>query len=273
VLSLGPLINVGAAVFPAVGQSCGSGYQVMPVVPGDPTPNVSGPTHKAFVQKTARIPDGGTPTSATLVTIKSNLAGLKGRTIVLLLTDGAPNCNADASCSPSECIPVIDNACKSSTCCDPKQGGNAKECLDRVATVDAIKAIRALGVDVYVIGISDLKAYQAALDEMAVAGGVPNTSGPTKYVAVENLDKLGEVFAKIAADAVSCDIKLDKPPKEQDMTNVYFGCETVKLDAMNGWTWTGTDTVTLHGAACTQLKSGKVLKVKVISGCPTQKPT
>jgi len=271
--SLGPLINVGATLYPAPGMGCDPGNEVMPVTPGDSFEVASGPTLAAFKDATSYKPKGGTPTAATLEVLLPKLAVLKGKTVVLLLTDGGPNCNPDLLCGPEECMPVIEGDCAASAgCCDPAfMGGGPRLCVDRVRTVQAIEAIHALGVDVYVIGVADLAAYQDVLDDMAIAGGVPD-SGSTKYTEVKDLDELGSVFASIAAQAIPCDVTLKDPPADKGFTNVYFGCAAVPFDASNGWTWSGDATVTLHGDACKKLKSGKVEAVKVVTGCPTEVP-
>jgi hypothetical protein len=275
VKSVGSLINVGAALFPSVSQTCKPGVEVMPVMPGDPVDTKGdGPTLTAFKKATNRVPLGGTPTSGTLEAIRPKVAALKGKTVVLLLTDGGPNCNPNASCAPTECMAVIEGQCKPTDgCCEPNYpNGGPALCVDRPATVAAVKAIHDLGIDVYVIGVADLQLYKAVLDEMAVAGGAPKTSGPTKYTAVDDLDQLGQVLGDITAQAINCDIKLSKPPADQSLTNVYFDCDTVLFDPMNGWSWTGDDTISLRGAACTKLKAGAVQKVRVITGCPTETP-
>ncbi len=276
VRSLGPMINVGAAVFPSFAGNCNPGGETMAVTPGDPfDPNASfeGPTLTAFKKATQRVPNGGTPTAQSLKALLPKLKLLTGHSIVLVLTDGGPNCNPGASCTPDECGPVIDNLCAPNEgCCDPGYpGGGPVACVDRANSVAAVKAIHDLGIDVYIIGVTDLQAYGNVLDEMAVAGGVPNPTG-SKYTEVKDLDTLGQVFAKIAAGAISCDIKLDKPPQMKDYTNVFFGCDVVTFDDKNGWSWTDDDTVTLHGDACTKLRSGSVSKVDVVTGCPTETP-
>lgn len=274
VSKLGPLVNVGVALFPGPGNGCGPGVEVMPVSPGDPyVPNVVGPTTQAFIDNTGTTPEGGTPTAATLLALVPELAKLKGRTVMLLLTDGGPNCNYQASCTPDECIPVIEGECKPEEgCCEPGfPGGGPRLCVDREPTVEAVAAVHALGIDVYVIGVADLANYEKVLDAMAVAGGVPNAAG-AKYVEAKNLDKLGQIFAEIASKAISCELAVKDPPSDQGFTNVYFGCSPVPFDAKNGWAWSNDKTITLYGESCAELKSGKVSSVKIVTGCPTETP-
>jgi hypothetical protein len=279
--SLGPLINVGAALFPhgdIDNFPCNAGQEVMPVSPGDPFDDdgFEGPTLGTFRLRTNVVPVGGTPVSATFQNLLPTLSGLSGRTIVLLATDGGPNCNANAICGIAECMPNIDGLCIApENCCVPNhpQGG-PELCVDRAAAVGSIQAVADAGVEVYVIGIPGSELYAGVLDEMAVAGGVPQTSGPTQYHRVDAVDQLSTLFRQIAADAISCEIELADPPEERDFTNVYFDCDTVNYDPASGWSWLDdtNSTVVLRGAACSRLKSGEVTQVKVATGCPTELP-
>lgn len=271
--TLGPLVNVGAAVFPSPGMGCDAGAETMAVTPGDPFTKPNGPTLNAFQDATDRTPEGGTPTAPTLEALLPNLSKLVGRSIVLLLTDGGPNCNPNLVCGPDACMPVIDGDCTPTEgCCDVGfPGGGPRLCVDKARTVKSIEAIHALGIDVYVIGVADLAAYEDVLDAMAIAGGVPQ-SGSTKYVEAKNLDELGDIFASIAAEAIPCDVKLEDPPADKGFTNVYLSCVAVPLDPVNGWSWVGDDVIELHGDACQKLKSGKVDELKVITGCPSELP-
>src|SRR5262245_21462230 len=138
VRSLGPLINVGAALFPHGNideDQCTDGAQVFPVAPGDPIDGdgMDGPTTSAFALTTNVEPKGGTPVAATLEKLAPTIDALPGRTFVLLLTDGGPNCNPDASCDIDECMLNIEGVCEpTENCCAAThpQGG-PEHCLDR----------------------------------------------------------------------------------------------------------------------------------------------
>jgi hypothetical protein len=278
VRSLGSAINVGAAVFPhgdIEAEPCTDGAQVFPLTHGDPLDGdgLDGPTTRSFAIATSLTPKGGTPVSATLEKLAPTLVALPGRTFVLLLTDGGPNCNEDAMCMADECIPNIEDLCPpTENCCavGHPQGGPSN-CLDRAATLSAVQALAGAGSVVHVIGIPGSEDYVDLLDEMAVAGGAPQMGDP-KYLRVDDLATLGPVFAKIASDAIRCEITLDDPPVDKGYTNVYFDCTAVPYDEIDGWTWLGDNSVELHGEACARLKGGQVAEVKVVSGCPTEIP-
>jgi hypothetical protein len=273
--TLGPLINVGAALFPKGNieeEPCDPGDEVLSTRPGDPVTGEDGETTQAFRYQTNVTPKGGTPVAGTLRDLAPTLAALPGKTVVLLATDGAPNCNANASCGPEECIAYLEGDCPSDPeCCSPGGIAGPSLCIDRGPTVSAVGALHALDIDVYVVGIPGSALYGEVLDEMAVAGGTAADGAP-KYVRVDDLGKLAEAFAEIAAQAISCEFPLTDPPTETDMTNVYLDGAVVPYDEVDGWTWSGGDNVVLHGEACEMLKTGGATTVQVVTGCPTEYP-
>jgi hypothetical protein len=279
VRDLGPLINVGAATFPKglIGNNgCTIGGEVFGVTPGDPPgdyPSDEGPTTTAFRQATNVTPAGGTPIGATLQLLRPTLEQLSGRTIVLLLTDGGPNCNEALACTAAECQINIEGDCPpGDNCCEPQSLlGGPSFCVDRIDTLAAISALHGAGIDVYVIGIAGSEFYEGLLDEMAVAGGTAQPS-PPQYVKVDDLQQLSQVFAGIAAENIDCSIGLSDAPTTQDMTNVYLDCELIAQSPDDGWVWQDGTTVQLTGNACLRLKAGQVAEVQVVTGCPTEVP-
>lgn len=274
VRSLGPLINVGAAVFPLDARDatpCGPGGEVFPVTPGDPFTGdqAEGTTTRRFRSSTRVTPLGGTPTAATLTALTPTLVALPGKTIVLLATDGGPNCNPSASCDADGCIANIEQQCPEENCCSAGGLSGPEGCLDREDTVAAIAALAAQGVDVYVIGIPGSEAYGDLLDEMALAGGAAQFVSPF-YFKVDDLDTLGSVLSKIASIVVSCEFDLVDPPPEDGSTNVYLDKQLVPYDPENGWYWKSPVVVELAGEACDRLRSGRVGQVQIVSGCPTE---
>ncbi|MFO0758523.1 MAG: vWA domain-containing protein [Byssovorax sp.] len=302
---LGPLINVGAALFPVGatnGNGCALGAQVFPVTPGGVL------TSKSFAQATDVKPSGGTPTALTLKALYPTLTALTGKTIVVLATDGGPNCNPAAKCDASECIPNIESACDGQghcctpdgpNCCTVDGVGTPAQCLDRKAAIDAVTALQQAGILVYVIGVSGSQIYQKVLGDMALAGGAPQLAPPF-YYKVDDFDDLGTVLGSIAGAAIPCELTLapgraeafsgghdyDFAPLDADsgsgiadLTNVYFDQTVVPYDPVDGWSWTkppgdGSEpaVITLHGDACAELRSGQVSQVQIVSGCPTEAP-
>jgi hypothetical protein len=274
--TLGPLINVGAAAFPlgaTEANACAIGGEVFPVSPGDPVAPTAGPTTYGFIAATTLNPAGGTPTAATLTALQPGLVALKGRTIVLLATDGGPNCDAAISCASDACIPNIEGSCVplGSNCCAAGGTVGPTGCLDADASVAAVAALKAAAIPVVVIGIPGSELYATVLDDMAVAGGAPQ-QGTTSYYDVSDYDVLEQTFQSIASAYISCTFTLTDPPPDEQHTNVYFDQSVVPQDPVNGWVWVSPSVIELVGAACTELKNGMVQQVQIVSGCPTQVP-
>lgn len=274
VQKLSGLIKAGAAVFPSAATD------LNPCQPGRSIVEPALGNASAFDSATRGIaPFGGTPTSATLAALKPVLLGLSGKTVVVLATDGAPNCNPAAVCSIDECTWNVEGCPTGMSCCSqgqdcclpgtPAPSSGGMDCIDRAATVNAVSDLNMAGIRVHIIGIPGSLLYSRVLADMAIAGGA--LVSPF-YYAVDDLSTLGSVLGGIAGGALSCDITVDDPPDSQGFTNVYLDQNIVLSDPDSGWTWTSSSVVTLHGAACASLKSGTVSQVQVVSGCPTEVP-
>lgn len=235
---LGPLVNVGATVFPdrAPGAGeCAPGVEVFPVQPGDDA-------EEDLALAIGVEPDGETPTAATLAALVPRVAALEGPTVVVLVTDGAPTCNPEPCGVPGSCIGP---------------------------TVEAIEAIVAWGAPVYVIGLPGSEKDAHLLDQMAIAGGAPNV-GEHAYYAVGPVEDLHDVLAAIAAAAVPCRFALEQDMESPKNTNVYVDGAIVPYDPANGWFWDKPySAVALAGEACALLRSGGAHEVQVVTGCPT----
>jgi hypothetical protein len=277
--SLGPLINVAAAVLPhgnVQAAPCSAGAEVFELTPGDPFGTTGDDSMiSGFRLATNLTPVGGTPVASTLRALTPTFgdlaAGPAPGTFAVLLTDGGPNCNPLLSCGVEECIPNIEGECESSeNCCAPGHPmGGPENCLDGDEATGAVAAIAALGVPVYVVGIPGSQPYAAILDDMAEAGGTALSSGENKYQRVDDLGDLANVLKYIATENIDCEIALDDPPEEKGNTNVYLDCEVLPLDPDNGWDWVGDAAVRLYGEACARLKGGLVSEVKIATGCTT----
>lgn len=259
------LIKAGAATFPG-DESCAAGHEVFAPAFDQAT------QFQSAIQNVA--PSGGTPTAATLKALLPKLTALPGKTVVVLATDGGPNCNAAASCDVSGCMPNIegcsDKCCQQNTnCCAPNGPGGPEMCVDHDPAVAAVAALAAAGIRVFVIGIPGSQTYGKVLSDMALAGGAALTTYPF-YYKVDDLGTLSAILSAAAGSAIPCEFTLDAAPEVPDYTNVYFDQDVVKQDAANGWTWASPTTITLHGAACNQLHSGDVGQVQIVSGCPTE---
>ena len=260
--SLGSLVRVGAAMYPesSATDECATGEQVF-------EPQVGAGSD--FADAIDKEPFGGTPTAATLEAIAPIVADFSGPRAVILATDGAPNCNPEATCSAAECMLNVFGDCPASTNCCQEPNGFPENCIDRAPSILAVKALADAGTDVYVVGIPGTELFAGVLNQMATVGGVPQQNADTSYYKVDDLDALADLFKEIAGGLVSCTFTLGDAPPTQGMTNVYFDDKVVPQDPQNGWVWVDGDTIEIVGAACQQLKDGQVQDIQFVSGCPT----
>ena len=281
VRTLGARANVGAAVFPGdpFSDQCDPGREVFETRPGDGVGEDD--VTKKFNKALSITPVGGTPTSSTLTALHDRLVALPGKTVVILATDGGPNCNEQFSCTAKDCIYTIEGTIiaghpcdEDFNCCadDWDYGPGAAGCLDAAPTVAAVQRLRDAGIKTFVVGIPGSGPYASLLDALAVVGGTALPGSPA-YYRIDNMDHLGETLARVGERAaITCEFTLEQAPPEPDRVNVYLDQELVPYDEKNGWTWTSDTTLKLHGAACDKLESGLVMQVQVVAGCPTEHP-
>jgi hypothetical protein len=283
--AIGHRVNYGAAVFPGLKSvtGCEAGTELLTVGAGDPPSYTregkTGPRLRSLLDRlSAAGVDGGTPVAPTLDAMREVLTQLEGDTYVVLITDGAPNCNADIACAASGCIPNIEDLsvggvrCRGDfNCCDPDNGIEQaqRSCVDGQASLDAVQALSDVGIHTFVVGMPGSEPYEQLLSSMAERGGTAR-DGATKYYPVTDTDALAEALTKIAASvAISCEIPLDYEPSDPDYVNVYFDDAIIEYDAEDGWEWTDDGQVALRGDACERLMSGDVLEVQIYAGCKT----
>ena len=274
--TIGPRANFGATMFPASSNTdaCMAGNEILAVTPGDaPSSGKDGPTTTKLLTATRVAPTGGTPTSATLEAVRSRVTGAPGRRFVILATDGAPNCNYEASCTADQCQDNIDGY-PGCTPTGPNCCANAPaDCNDETAAVSQIAGLKTAGTPTFVIGLPGSQKYAQTLDKMAVAGGNALATSP-KYYAVTSSSQdamfaaLKQVAAKITA---TCEYDLTEVPANPSLVNVYIDEAVVPFEPVNGWTIDGK-TVTLKGSTCTKVLAGDALDVRIIAGCPTILP-
>jgi hypothetical protein len=278
VVGLGPRANIGAAVFPDPSDTdpCNKGIQVVAPQRGDAPAGVAGPAATALLTILGHIgANGGTPTAATLTALTPLVTSLPGKTYVILATDGGPNCNP-TPCDANGCELNIENAVAACTpggphnCCADPAYSSYLSCLDAQPSIDAVKALAAQGIPVYVIGVPGSAPYAALLDQLAQAGGTARSTEPY-YYAVNTTDQsalaatLSSVAAKITG---TCTLKLNQVPPDPNLVNVFLGGQVLPEGGANGWTLTD-ETVTLLGSSCQEIMNGTVVDVRVVAGCPT----
>lgn len=273
---LGGRAAFGAAVFPnPANDNCSVGVPVFGPAVGDAVNLVPGPVDQALVYTLGHMTaSGGTPTAATLQNLLPTLQRIKGKTYVILATDGGPNCDARATCSAAMCTNNIEDDLPCTPdggdCCAPNAQPGPLGCLDAQPTIDAVQAIATAGIPVYVVGVPGSEPYAQLLDQLATAGGTARSSEPL-YYAVSSADEqaLFSAMSQIAAKVTgSCTITLDHTPPDPTQVNVFLNGSAIPQSGPNGWTLSGT-TVTILGSSCQAILDGDVLDVRVVAGCPT----
>ncbi|HVU03903.1 MAG TPA: vWA domain-containing protein [Polyangiaceae bacterium] len=274
--SVGHRVSYGASVFPGQpGAGCSGPQEVFSLRPGDPVSYARSGADGLVLQELLRqllvTPSGLTPTALALTQVKDTLAGLPGTTYAFLLTDGAPNCNSVDPCDIAHCTPNIENDCPiDGNCCDPGNGvADWDWCLDAAPTIAAVADLRAAGVRTYIIGMPGTGAYVDLMNQMAIAGGVPQ-DGDVKYYPTASADELSKRLSQIGlAIALSCDIPLKEAPPNPKLVNVFFDQSLLTFGDPDGWEWADATTVRVVGKACDDLKSGQASQVQVVAGCPS----
>ena len=224
-------IRLGMSLFNSDGN-CGAGK----------IDTALGPLNGATVnaELSATQPGGNTPTAATLAAIatSANLSDPTRDNIVVLATDGQPNCG-DTDVTGK--IDTLYNATPS--------------------------------VKTYVIGVGDgVSSNPDLLNAWAVAGHT-DRSGGTKYYQSNSAQDLQSAFQTIAGGIVSCTFALSSTPPDPTQLDVYLNQTPVAADAANGFSYSDSPAqVTLHGAACDSLKKDPSQKLGVVYGCPGVPP-
>ncbi len=284
-VEIGHRVRYGALVFPDSGGdgACTEGSEVFPTSEGDPldcNPGEIGPVLSRFLDSIGfRQAGGGTPVAASLSALTPTLLELEGTTSIVLITDGAPNCNSEDGCPPEHCIPNLEHAelgdrvCGVDIdCCDadllgPEAYGN---CIDDTHSENVIAHLSEAGIRTFVVGMPGSEEFAGVLDGMARAGDTARPDAETNYYSVSDIEGLTHSLFEIgSAVSLSCSFRLRQAPPDPDLLNVYFDNDLVELDDENGWSYQGDATIELHGNSCDVLKGGGVSQLQVVAGCPT----
>jgi hypothetical protein len=298
---VGHRVSYGATLFPAAdpggtGPACPVGEEIFPTQPGDDVSyRISGrigPVLETLLGRLRRrAPSGMTPTAATIRDLEAKLVNLPGKSYVILLTDGAPNCNPATPCGSATCTINVEGGCDpanpSLNCCDPSFGQGYLYCTDADSTIAAVTNLAKKEIPTFVVGMPGTFSYQELLDDVAIAGGTSRATRPYYYPVNGSAD-LTATLQNIALQiAIQCHVTLTSPPPDRNLVNVYFDKRVVKLDPENGWAWGTPDggSVTVEGGldaasggptridivgeACDELKRGDVFELQVVAGCPS----
>jgi hypothetical protein len=195
------------------------------------------------------------------------LAGLEGTSYLLLLTDGGPNCNADADASVCTCTREPDTFCRGGDI-----GGGAlvnptpNLCLDDAESVAAVGDLAASGIRTFVIGY-DTPEWATTLDAMAAAGD----TGQPSYFPVSDGAGLTAALETISAFVVACTYELSEaPPSDLYVSVSVDGAPLAHLsqtDGASGWRLVDGVVVELVGASCAAVSDGESHEVAIVREC------
>jgi hypothetical protein len=287
-------------VFPAaadpnasIPDDCAEGTSACCQMPADSEMNVPiGPgaqTYDVIVDAiTDARPAGGSPAAAALRRAHAYFdsgagRGLGGDRIVLLLTDGGPNCNPGAACVLDACTLNIDGAegcaypetAGATSCC----GANPLACLDDFSTIAAIEDLAQIGVPTIVVGIPGPEAYMETLLSSAQASGFTMPSGDYGYVEVPisgSIERLTETLASVRSDLVSeCRLPIEAPVLEPTLFNVAVDCSIVPYGespgAASAWHFEDSadpTVIVFTGGVCDRFQRGDFQRIDLAVGCP-----
>jgi hypothetical protein len=295
------IARFGLTVFPQVDgtDSCRAPVVVNhPLPPATPNDDGTDPTlisAASVVNATLQTlnPNGGTPTAAALDFVGTTpaLSEDDGRLdVVVLLTDGVPNCNAQnanqvCGCQQSggTCSSAQTQACSCTlSSCGLPQNLCSLGCLDSDASVSAVQRLLSKGIRTAVVGFgTDLASGNgpAVLKAMADEGGFPRRCAngtnaecgtgvcdqatlrcQQSFYAASNRTELEAAISAIWKDIGTnpCLYTLDAKPDDQQSLAVLVDSQVVSPGDAS-WTWDArTNSVNFTGALCDRLMASTV---------------
>lgn len=240
VSALDSQVYFGLMTFGA-GGTCGAG--TVRVQPGE--------NNAAAIASTlsSTSPDGATPTAASLRAAREALANSDRPSYVILVTDGAPNCNSQrdgrANCQ-----------CTASGLCGNDQW---TYCLDDARSVEAIGELAAAGIPTFVIGY-DTSEWESVLNAMAEAGNTGRS-----YIPVQDQTSLQAALAEIGGSVMSCTYELDRAVSDPRYVRVTLDGTDIRMG--DAWELEGQQTVRIVGDACDTLQDGGAHTLTIVVEC------
>jgi hypothetical protein len=182
---------------------------------------------------------GATPAAAGIATARAHLQGLDdGRpAAMILVTDGAANCNADMV--GNDKFEFYDE--------------DLPEFVSDAWLLDSIPTY-VVGIDIEETSEHPFTMPREKLNELAQLGGVPR-EGEVGFYDASDADTLLEALDEIAAE-VSCTVVLGQPPTDPDKLIISINGEMIprleSCDEGSGWVYADPDLqhIELCNAAC-----------------------
>lgn len=244
----GPYINFGLLLFP---PKSGGGC----VLPGKADVDFAlnnGPVIVDTMQAVGT--GGGTPTGGALQAALQifNQAQPPGDRIVVVATDGKPNCAID--CGKCGCAFGCDFLCF-----------NEDQCAED-EVFSAVSSLAAQQAKVYVVGIAGSGGAKSVLNKMAELGGTALPGDPKYYDTASGAD-LATALDAIAGSVGSCSVPLTIPPGTAFVILEIDGQKVLKDPThTDGWDLLEGDVMQLYGSAC-EAASHEGSKVEVTYVC------
>ncbi len=182
----------------------------------------------------------------------------KGISSVILVTDGAPNCNLDLdpkSCTCTHHDPEV--------CANNQKYNNPVACLDDTAAIEAVRSLSELGIETHVIGYSSSR-WETVLNKLAAAG-----SEGGKYIPVENALELETSLSEVALGLKSCSFELEEAPPNETYVRVLLNDSDVPHESQvdeGGWALE-EKTIRLLGLDCERARSEADVVLEILVEC------
>jgi hypothetical protein len=255
-------IRFGLMAFPSGSDLCAAPN------PGAPLVQISDiNAAQIAAQIGMQTPSGsGTPTTAAMEAAGTYLNSLfdGANKVLLLATDGAPNCSSDMTLQCSTC---------QTTQLDLVSCYTHEDCLDDVQAIEMAQELHgSWGITIYVVGVGGVvDVWDGVMDGIAAAGG---TGG---YYPATDAGQLQEALTEIAAASLDCTFTVDWESLDESVSddpslvNLYADGLLVPYsgDCANpdGWHWIDGDTIEMCEGLCADYKSAAISAVTATFGC------
>lgn len=278
---------------------CGDPVEVAP-----PALDSAGSIVNAYASHDAILePAGGTPTTVALARAREIMLDETGavrsperQNYVVLVTDGLMNCNMDhpmpCVCAQEDGCFLLDSPGQRAALGDVGEFGVQGQpfpayCLDIDNSLAEVETLRNAGVRTFVIGLGEgfsgtgAEVAVQSLNELAVAGGVPN-EGERKFYSAANEAELEAALADIIDRIqVPCQYELDGPvcdgrllhvTMQVDGEEIPTSCDAGEDPGENTWSFVDERTITFSPDLCRRFEQADDVRISikgVESGCST----
>jgi hypothetical protein len=221
------------------------------------------------------LPGGATPTNAALEVAAEyyrRTPDRVGARYLVLATDGGPNCNPTLESATCRCSAQPEAMlCRSTTNIYARIN-----CLDDTRTVSTIAALRAMGIETFVLGLPGTEALADVLDRMAEAGGRARPAAP-RYLVVTSPENLVREFQALTSGLIECRFRLTMPPPDPTLVDLRLGGQSLIHDTgrRDGWDWSDDthEEILFFGPTCDTLRaSSGGTRLVAAFGCPAPTP-